>query len=235
MIKRVLLICIISMLSVTLFYCKNNSTSSEDDDTIKDIDGNVYTSVIIGDQEWMVENLKVTHYRNGDAIPNVTDFAEWSSLSSGANCHYENNIDNADTYGLLYNWYSVIDTRNLAPEGWHIPSKEEWQTLVDYLGGADIAGGKLKEAGYSHWESPNTGAINEIGFTIVPAGERAATGFNTDGYMWLGKSTKFWTSTETLGPWIIHISYNSSEVGIAIWGYTESQYKWAYSIRCIKD
>ena len=176
MIKRVLLICIISILSVTLFYCKNNSTSSEDDDAIKDIDGNVYTSVIIGDQEWMVENLKVTHYRNGDVIPNVTDTTEWGNLSTGAYCEYDNNSSIVETYGRLYNWYAVSDSRKIAPEGWHVPSSEEWQTLVDYLGGADVAGGKLKETGTEHWNSPNTGATNESGFSALPGGRRYDNG-----------------------------------------------------------
>ena len=110
--------------------------------TVTDIDGNLYYTVKIGEQWWMLENLRVTHYRNGDAIPNVTDDAEWEGLSTGAYCDYDNDPANVATYGRLYNWYAVGDSRNIAPAGWHVPSDDEWQTLVDYLGGSSVAGGE---------------------------------------------------------------------------------------------
>lgn len=138
--------------------------------TVTDYDGNVYQTVLIGDQCWMMENLKVTHYRNGDPIPHVTDGVTWGNLTSGAYCNYNNDEGNVATYGRLYNWYAVDDSRNIAPAGWHVPSDAEWQTLVDYLGGDAVAGGKMKEAGTTHWASPNTGATNESGFTALPGG-----------------------------------------------------------------
>jgi uncharacterized protein (TIGR02145 family) len=101
---------------------------------VTDIDGNVYQTVTIGAQVWMAENLKVTHYRNGDPIPNVTDTAAWEGLSTGAYCEYDNDINNVATYGRLYNWYAVDDSRGLAPEGWHVPSDDEWKQLEMYLG-----------------------------------------------------------------------------------------------------
>ena len=93
--------------------------------TMTDQDGNVYETVKIGNQWWMAENLKVTQYRNGDAIPNVTDADQWSSLTAGAYCGYENNLGNVSTYGCLYNWYAVNDSRNIAPSGWQVPTDAE--------------------------------------------------------------------------------------------------------------
>jgi uncharacterized protein (TIGR02145 family) len=106
--------------------------------TVTDYDGNFYRTVRIGDQCWMMDNLKVTHYRNGDPIPNVTDAGEWNNLSTGAYCDYNNDPANADAYGRLYNFCAVYDSRNIAPEGWHVATDEEWQTLVDFLGGDDV-------------------------------------------------------------------------------------------------
>jgi len=144
--------------------------------TVKDIDGNVYQTVKIGQQWWMAENLKVTHYRNGDAIPNVTDNKIWSSLNTGACCCLNNNENNIAIYGLLYNGYSVLDNRNIAPEGWHVPTYEEFKELIEYLGGEEEASGKLMETGTEHWNEPNTCATNESGFTMLPGSYRSATG-----------------------------------------------------------
>ena len=102
--------------------------------TVTDYDGNVYQTVLIGDQCWMMENLKVTHYRNGDPIPHVTDGEIWSGLTSGAYCHYDNDEGNVSTYGRLYNWYAVEDSRNIAPDGWHVPTDTEWKQQEMYLG-----------------------------------------------------------------------------------------------------
>lgn len=114
---------------------------------VTDIDGNSYKTVKIATQVWMAEDLKVTHYQNGEAIPNVTTESDWGDLSTGALCVYENDSSYVKTYGNLYNWYTVNDARQLAPKGWHIPSDAEWTTLTTYLGGEKVAGGKLREAG----------------------------------------------------------------------------------------
>ncbi len=196
-------------------------------ETITDIDGNTYRTVQIGEQCWMAENLKVTHYRNGDQIPEVTDSLAWIRLT-GAHCSYNNDTTYVATYGRLYNWYAVSDSRNLAPAGWHVPSDGEWQTLVDYLGGDAVAGGKLKESGTSHWQSPNTGATNESGFTALPGGYR----FYTAHFNFLGSQAIFWSSTE-IGPdyaWYRILGYFYLQV-------TRDDLLWrcGMSVRCVKD
>lgn len=131
--------------------------------TVTDIDGNIYTTVTIGTQIWMVENLNTTRYRDGSDILNVTDNTEWSELTIGAYCNYDNDVNNANIYGALYNWYTV-NTGNLCPTGWHIPSEGEWTVLISSLGGESVAGGKLKQIGTEYWEDPNNPATNEVGF-----------------------------------------------------------------------
>jgi uncharacterized protein (TIGR02145 family) len=141
-----------------------------------DQDGNTYKTITIGTQTWMAENLRVTKYRNGDLIPIVNLSQEWNDeLKTGALCSYENTADKnkVATNGLLYNWYAAVDNRNIAPAGWHVPTANEWATLVNTLGGENLAGGKMKEAGTTHWTSPNTGATNENGFNASPAGLRS--------------------------------------------------------------
>jgi uncharacterized protein (TIGR02145 family) len=145
-------------------------TSGTAGPTVTDIDGNVYTTIYIGDKLWMAENLKVTHYNNGDSIPNIKDGSAWHDLTTGAYQDCFNDTSNIKTYGRLYNWYAVTDTRKIAPVGWHIPTDSEYSALTDYLGG-NIAGGRMKEAGYAHWKPTNYGADNCSGFTGLPAGD----------------------------------------------------------------
>jgi len=142
---------------------------------VTDIDGNVYPTVKIGDQIWMAENLKTTQYKDGAAIPYVTGNATWAGLSTGAYCWYNNDITNKEIYGALYNWHAV-NTNKLPPEGWRVPTDEDWTTLTGYLGGQEVAGGKLKATGTTLWRTPNTGATNESGFTAVPGGSRIPEG-----------------------------------------------------------
>jgi uncharacterized protein (TIGR02145 family) len=147
----------------------------EDNNTVKDIDGNVYRTVTIGTQVWMAEDLKTTHYNDGTPIPYVTDHTEWANLKSGAYCwKWSDNNDESDKniYGAFYNWYATAE--KLCPVGWHVPTDKDWETLVDFCGGWEIAGGKLKEVGTEHWESPNIGATNEFGFTALPYEGRGA-------------------------------------------------------------
>ena len=191
--------------------------------TVTDIDGNVYQTVIIGNQEWMAENLKVTHYRDGSEIPLVSSYSEWSSLSMGAYAIYNGENSNADTYGYLYNWFAVDDSRNIAPEGWHVPTDEEWTVLSDYLGGTSVAGGKLKETGTSHWASPNTGATNETGFTALPAGYRKTNG----NYNYINVNTYFRSSTA-----VRFLTYNHSSITRYDYDYYNN---YGFSVRCIRD
>jgi len=199
---------------------------------VTDIDGNTYKTIKIGDQWWMAENLKVTHYRNGDEIPYVTDDSEWAGLETGAYCSYNNADSNIAIYGLLYNWYSVDDSQSIAPEGWYVPTYVEWQTLVDYLGGDAVAGGKMKatgtiEGGDGLWHDPNEGATNESGFSALPGGFR----YNY-GCLGLGESADFWLPLENnyyraldhglyFSSSGLHLLASSKQVGL--------------SVRCIRD
>jgi len=196
---------------------------------VYDIDGNGYNTVQIGTQTWLKQNLKTTHYRNGDVIPIVTDNTAWSNLTTGAYCNYNNDANYATTYGHLYNWYTVNDSSNLCPTGWHVPIDGEWTTLTDYLGGESIAGGKLKETGLNHWNSPNTGATNETGFTALPSGYRYEGG----AYGYVGDQSYWWSSTETNSTvaWDRYMYYSYSNV---FKGYGDTKYH-GFPVRCLKD
>jgi uncharacterized protein (TIGR02145 family) len=212
------------------------TSKSSDSLIVTDVDGNAYHTVTIGTQVWMIENLKVGHYRNGDPIANVTDSAQWIGLTTGAWCYYGNNTSNDDVYGKLYNWYAVNDG-NIAPTGWHVPTYAEWITLATFLGGDPpvevgvtvqqaVAGGKMKSTDF--WTSPNTGATNESGFNGLPGGFRRYDGpfysVGTFGYWWSfsEKSTSF--------AWGCTLGYDSG--GINIFGGHEAG---AFSVRCVKD
>jgi len=196
---------------------------------LTDQDGNTYQTIQIGNQEWMMENLKVTHYRDGTAIPTGHSNSEWENLSTGAYAVYNDDVSNADTYGYLYNWYAVDDSRNIAPEGWHVPTDDEWQILVDYLGGSSVAGGKMKETGTEHWNSPNTGATNESGFSARPGGYR---NYYDGYYYYMGDGGGFRSSTENNSStaWHRSLNYNNSGVFRAY-----SSKDTGFSVRCIRD
>jgi len=158
---------------------------------VQDIDGNLYDTVQIGTQTWMKQNLATTRLDDGTPIPLVQNMTAWTQLTSPGYCYYANKSSHAPTYGALYNWYATV-TGKLCPSGWHAPADWEWLVLINYLGGKDIAGGKLKEAGTTHWWSPNTGATNETGFTGLPAGDR----LGLDGSFYnLGNYGIFWSTT----------------------------------------
>jgi len=196
--------------------------------TVTDIDGNVYNTVTIGTQVWMVENLKTTKYRDGTSIPNVTDNISWNNLTTGAYCDYSNTPSNSATYGKLYNWYAATNAHNIAPTGWHVPTDADWTTLTTYLGGEGVAGGKLKETGTTHWQSPNIGATNETGFTALPGGLRDYGGtFNR-----IGTTGYWWSSSEldATDAWrrLMHYSYSRVDRD----GYGKQL---GYSVRCVRD
>jgi uncharacterized protein (TIGR02145 family) len=210
-----------------------NHTSDEPIDTyaLKDIDGNVYTAVRIGTQTWMVENLKVTKYRNGDPITNITDYSSWkNTLTTGAYCWYGNDLANKADYGALYNWYALSDPRGLVPLGWHIPTDAEWATLISFLGGLNEAGGKLKEAGLEHWSGPNI-ANNVSGFTALPGGYQEGLGNSTSGINVCGV---WWSSTlengTNLNVWTYRLDNNLFNVQRSLSGKYEG-----FSVRCIMD
>ena len=153
---------------------------------VADVDGNTYKTVTLGTQVWMAENLKTTKYFNGNPIPTtISDISR--EISPKYQWAYGNDESNVPVYGRLYSWYTVTDSRNICPTGWHVPTDLEWETLKSYLGGELIAGGKLKETGTAHWQSPNTGATNETGFSALPDGYRNYSSFvsiQITGYFW---------------------------------------------------
>ena len=198
--------------------------------TVTDIDGNVYNTVTIGTQVWMKENLKNIKYNDGIAIPLVTVNSAWAALTTPGYCWYNNDAASYKaTYGAMYNWYTV-NTGKLCPTGWHVPTDSEWTTLTTYLGGESVAGGKLKETGTTHWQSPNTGATNESGFTALPGGQR-----NHNGTFWVvGSDGNWWSSTEisTNDAWFRYMSYLYSYVGKESWGFYKQE---GFSVRCLKN
>ncbi len=209
--------------------CKKEPNSDLAQQTITDVDGNTYSSVKIGIQTWMKENLKTTKYNDGTVIPLVTDNNTWKNLKTPAYCWYKND---AGTYknvcGALYNWY-VTNTGKLCPSGWHVPTAAEWTTLATYLGGDAIAGGKLKESGLLHWVSPNKGASNEFGFSSVPGGVKV-----TDSRLFVGEGEAglYWSSTEMNATFALYrqFEFDTSEM------LQINEYKiTGQSVRCVKD
>ena len=192
---------------------------------VTDIDGNVYNVVSIGNQCWMKENLKVTHYKNGDVIPQVQDKQAWAKLTTGAWCYYNNDASNGTKYSKLYNWYAVHDPRGLAPNGYHIPTDEEWKKLTDYLGGESGAGTKMKST--SGWNNNGNGT-NSSGFSGLPGGYRNYNG----AFYYIGIYGFWWSSTEifNLNAWTRYLNYNSGYVGRGNYGKERG-----FSVRCLRD
>lgn len=222
-----ILVAALIMLSISCSKEENDENSTPT--TVTDIDGNVYHTVTIGTQVWMAENLKTTKFRDGSPIPNVTENSSWIALGSPAYCYYNNDNNNKNTYGALYNYYAVIDSKNLCPTGWHVPTNEEWIVLENFLGGSSIAGGKMKAA--TLWNNPNIGADNSSGFTALPSGWRD-DGTIDGGFYDLGSQFKWWSSStyDLNQGWFGIIGVNSAE------HYRDGNLKQnGYSIRCIKD
>ena len=159
---------------------------------VSDLDGNLYHILKIGTQVWLKENFKGTHFANGDPIPNITGQTEWEAATNPAYCYYDNDSKYAATYGALYNWYVASDNRELI-SGFHVPGEKEWFVIREYLGSISVAGGAMKETGFTHWIQPNTGATNRSGFAGLPAGVRQ-TKFNN-----LGESAVFWAKDKFMG------------------------------------
>lgn len=194
-------------------------------------------SVVIGSQIWSSKNLDVTTYNDGTPIPQVTDPTQWANLTTGAWCYYNNDSANGAIYGKLYNWYAVAGihdndpntpNKTLAPLGWHIPSDTEWTTLTTFLGGPQVAGGKMKSTGTSLWLSPNLGATNLSGFTGFPGGCRPPSGiFDNIGY-----DGFWWSSSEfgNLDAWYIKLGYSDTNANNLNYNKKDG-----FSVRCIKD
>jgi uncharacterized protein (TIGR02145 family) len=182
--------------------------------------------ITIGTQHWMKKNLDVTTYRNGDIIPQVTDSTAWIKLTTGAWCYYNNDPANGAIYGKLYNWYAVNDARGLAPQGWHIPTSAEWNTLSTFLGGS--AGGKMKTTGTS-WTTPNTGATNESGFSALPGGLRSING----GFYNVGVQGSWWgVPNPGFGPFYNSILNPGTSLGYVSFS---APLPFGVSVRCLMD
>jgi uncharacterized protein (TIGR02145 family) len=201
--------------------------------TVTDIDGNIYNTVKIGTQVWMQENLKTTKYSDGTAIPNVTDSAGWSQLTTPGFCWNKNDeVTYKAAYGALYNWYVVDAASNggkkVCPAGWIVPTDEYWTVLITYLGGENVAGGKLKEAGTVHWQSPNEGATNESGFTALPGGNRNGNG----NFFITGYNGYWWSSTAAYSyfAYLQSLYYNHGIIYRRQFVMNSG-----FSIRCIED
>lgn len=197
--------------------------------TVTDIDGNVYSTIGIGGQIWMAENLKVTQYRNGDEIPNLTDDILWSNTTEGAYCCYNNDPNIALVYGNLYNWYAVIDSRNIAPEGWHVPTEDEWDKLINWLGGEDIAGGKLKST--TLWNAPNAAATNESGFGGLPSGMKLGIYYINLGDQGIFRTRSSWN----IGGQALPVNYTLNKDSVNVLTYTLPYKTMGLSVRCVKD
>ncbi len=207
----------------------NNLIAQVLDDTVTDYDGNVYHTVKIGTQVWMVENLKVTHYRDGTPIPNVYDNDKWPYAKDGAYCMVDDDsIEYKDAYGVLYNYYAVNNSRKLCPKGWHVPSESECMTLINYLGGEDVAGCKIKDNSSKLWRTKNTCATNESGFSGLPAGGRGQFGSAGE----VGYYATWWSSTSYDSLYTWHWGLYPDKNGIrSNPGHKAS----GFSVRCIKD
>ncbi len=205
-----------------------------------DIDGNHYTTVNIGEQVWMAEDLRVTTFPNGDAIPNITDDTEWGDLDDNdteiAYCFYNN--DNTTDYGALYTYaaaiandwnFDISEGQGVCPDGWHLPTKDEWVELTDFLGGTTLAGGKMKETGTTHWNEEGENTTNSSGFTALPGGRRSHYGGAFDRN---GDYGYWWTATEHNGSeaWRCMIDYYNVDV----YKYYEEKSR-GFSVRCVKN
>lgn len=209
---------------------------------LTDIDGNIYNTVIIGTQEWMQTNYNVSKFTDGTPIPEITSGSAWSQSSNAAWCYYNNDPSNGSVYGKLYNWYaiagvynnaSVNDTslrKQFAPTGWHVPTLSEWNTLTSYL--VSNVGAKMKETGTLYWNTPNTGATNESGFTGLPGGERR------NSFRDLGAKANWWSSNQQNGSmadylWLLQLRYNE----FTVYSYSPSPIgeDSGFSVRLIKN
>lgn len=218
------LLIILMILLINLLFSK-----AQNKEIVKDIDGNEYHTIKIGNQIWMSENLKTTKYRNGESIPNVSDYKQWSKLTEGAYCFYGNDENNANIYGNLYNWHAIMDSRNIAPQGWHVPTDAEWRTLNKHIRGK----GNMKKLGIQYWYHE---AKKESGFSALPGGFRVSdgefAGKNFGASWWTSSSKNIILSKKNLfKAWRRYLTYNKKRLS---WRTTDDMVM-GNSVRCVKD
>jgi uncharacterized protein (TIGR02145 family) len=217
---------------ITPFYADQNASIMVSFQPCIDADQNSYPIVYIGEQVWMAENLRTTKYADGTAIPNVTNGSMWINLTTGAYCWYNNDPTFRQEYGALYNWYALNeltnDGKNPCPSGWHAATDEEWTILGNFVGGFPATGGRLKQTGFAHWHSPNTGATDERAFSALPGGSRTWNG----SFDRMGTYTYYWTATEQQGSfaWLRNMFHNAANFGRG----TINKHN-GFSVRCVKD
>jgi uncharacterized protein (TIGR02145 family) len=202
-----------------------------------DIDNNIYHTAIIGSQEWILENLKVTKYANGDIIPNVTIDATWDTLLTGAYCWFDNNIIHKTPRGALYNFYAISDIRGLVyftkggilETGYRVATQTDYDILIALAGGLTVAGGKLKEVGVVNWYDPNIGATDDYGWKGIPGGYR-----NDDGtfYLHVNQELMLWSSTSGVGTYAKYFQLNQGSI---IMTRSDYQKQAGFTVRCVRD
>jgi uncharacterized protein (TIGR02145 family) len=205
--------------------CKKEEATGSD--PVSDTEGNVYSTITVGSQIWMAENLRATMFNDGTNIALTTDAEKWNNLSGPGYCWYNNDETFRSEYGALYNGFTIA-TGKICPTGWHVPDKKEWQILSSSLGDSLKAGGKLKEAGTEHWLSPNKGADNSSGFKALPAGIRYFEGT----FASIAYSTCFWSATDIASDeeWYAALYYADAALTS-----NHRNKKHGFSIRCLKD
>jgi uncharacterized protein (TIGR02145 family) len=206
-------------------------------------DDHNYGTVQIGDQCWFQENLRNTHYANGEVIPGDLSTEDWAATDSGAHAYPNNDAGHLNSYGRLYNWHAVVDGRQLCPTDWHVPTHQEWQTIEAALGmpasevgswgawrgAVQNVGGQLKEAGTSHWSSDNDGLnTNASGFSAIPAGLRNASG----NFNYIQTRSCFWTSSANPGPYAKYRMMKDVKEGVYLNAVPDG---YGLSVRCVQD
>lgn len=231
--KNQITIIAFSLFIITSCGKKNQTTQSNNSpqsSTVTDIDGNVYPTITIGTQTWMAKNLNVTKYRTGEIIPHVTDMNQWETQTTPAYCNYDNLETNSILNGKLYNWFAIKDGKNIAPVGWHVANQNDWLILSAYLGGSQIAGKRLKEAGTAHWIAPNSGT-NDVGFNGLGSGIR---NFDYSNQFESIKELTFWWGDPdvNMSSWGLCYGAISSQDTLMA-GVLSKQA--GLSVRCVKD
>ena len=237
-------ISVILIFSSYLLSCEDESKKNElipeikfntefDYGSVADIEGNQYKTIQIGEQIWMAENLRTSTYNDGTPIQLITKNSEWMNTEQteeGAYCWYDNNMNTySNVYGALYNFYAV-ETNKLCPVGWHVPSKNEWEILYNYLDSSEISS-KLKESDTSHWISPNEGATNASGFTALPGGYRY--GYFDGHFGNLGNHAAWWSNSShtSTNAWSFQLNSHPEFIGFWVADIKEN----GFSVRCLKD
>lgn len=240
---RSILILIISIFISNTQFCLSkglevNPPSDSIPATVKDIEGNVYHTLVIGKQVWLQENLRTHKYRNGKPIAKNLTNAQWAANKTGACAVYANDSIKENAFGLLYNWYAVANPAGLCPTGWHVAKDSEWNQMVKYLDDyadttelkrvqSEVAGGQLKEIGITHWASPNTGATGTAYFLGYAGGNKSVDGKCND----VGAYGYWWTATQssTAEAYGRLLSYFNSNID-----RFKTSKNLGFSVRCVK-